>query len=116
MEQGSTEKCSTLRKWVDQRAMTYLGVKTLLEAADYLYDQAVMLEDRVRLGEQLTAQEIETFVEEQAKNLIRTCVGEIWVRESLKVLIEERGHELVMKCFKAYERTYEEEQQKEQAN
>lgn len=116
MDKGSSEKCGALREWVDQRAMTYLGVKTLLEAADSLYRQAAMLDDRVRLGEQLDLQEIDTFVEEQAKNLIRTCVGEIWVRESLKVLIEERGHELVVKSFKAYERAYEEEQQKEQTN
>jgi hypothetical protein len=97
------EKCATLRDWVEERALVYLGVRTLLEAADYLYRQAAVLDDRLRLGEQLSEQETEKFVEEQAKNLIRTGIGEIGVRDSLKVVIEEGGYEEVAQYLKTYE-------------
>jgi hypothetical protein len=106
------KKYLMLRNWVDARTVMYLRFRELIEAADALYRQAALLDDRLRLGEQLSEQEVEQFVEQQAKNLMKTSANEISLMDSLSVLIEECGYEMVIKCLK----TYEEEQRRGKAN
>ena len=106
------KKYSMLRNFVDARAVMYLRFRELVEAADTLYRQAAILDDRLRLGEQVSEQDVELFVEQQAKNLIKTSANEISLMDSVKVLIEECGHEAVIKCLKIYE----EEQRRAKAN
>ena len=106
------KKYSILRNFVEARALMYLRFRELIEAADALYRQAAILDDRLRLGEQVSEREVELFVEQQAKNLIKTSANEISLMDSLRVLIEECGYEVVIKCLK----TYEEEQQRGKAN